>query len=93
MADIIVVDEDLAALAERYKTFAALFELQLSDYVAVLSNITGSAIQEGHTYENIETFKTAVGMLQGNILHLTTNLDSWLDTFLEDVESNDHYVD
>ncbi len=92
MGNLIVSDDEFAALADTYKAIGTAAEDKLKRYCDILKTICSNAISDGATFENLRGFLSQAQMMKGQISQLTKAWSSEFSTYVSEVNRADQYL-
>jgi hypothetical protein len=95
MADdnLIIVDDEYTAVADRYVTLTNLFEEQLNKYIRALDEIKANKIIQGQVADNLSALASATkSMLNNQLAYIMKYQARQMKDYISTIDATDKYL-
>lgn len=89
MKDLIVCDEEYAALAKKYKELGEVFDKYYSNFVHTVYRVTKHAITSGETHNNIVCLLSSLKELKCKLSNSTELASKICEQFVYNIDEAD----
>lgn len=82
-------DDEFYAYKTMINEMAGLLEEKLSAYMYIMQKVCNDDITSGNVHDNLQAYLEAVRLMEGQLLMLSSELSSNIDTFITEVDELD----
>jgi len=87
--NLIVADDDYAALAKAYRKYADLMEGKYDSYIGLLSRICEEGVSDGEVFRNLQGMKNSAETLRGQFRNIAEKAAVACENFASNVDKAD----